>query len=129
MPLTLQQGTELRSALDARRRALLDELREDAARARRDQFGELAGPTPDAADESVADLIADLDQADLARDLAELREVEAARGRVSEGSYGLCAECGGEIGYERLRASPAVLRCIECQRRFEKTHAGERPTL
>lgn len=129
MPLTRQQGTELRGALDERRRALLAELREDAARARRDQFGELAGPTPDAADESVADLIGDLDQADLSRDLAELRAVEAARSRLAEGSYGVCVECGGEIGYERLRANPAALRCIECQRRFEKTHAGERPTL
>ena len=24
----------------------------------------------------------------------------------------MCADCGGEIGYERLRANPGALRCI-----------------
>ena len=129
MPLTREQENELRSTLEQRRGVLLGELREDAQRARRDQYGELAGAAPDAGDESVADLIVDLDQAELSRELAEMRNIEAARGRLADGSYGLCAECGGEIGYARLRASPAATRCIECQRRFELTHGVERPTL
>ena len=129
MPLTQEQGIELGTVLEERRRALLDELREDAERARRDRYGELAGPAPDTGDESVASLIADLDQAELSRDLAELREVEAARHRIEDGSYGTCVECGGEIDYRRLRAYPSALRCIECQRRFEREHQAERPTL
>lgn len=129
MPLTHEQGIELETVLEARRRALLDELREDAERARRERYGELAGPAPDAGDESVASLISDLEQAELSRDLAELREVEAARHRIEDGSYGTCVECGGEIDYRRLRAYPSALRCIECQRRFEREHQAERPTL
>ena len=31
--------------------------------------------------------------------------------------------CGRDIDYNRLRANPAALRCIDCQRQYEKTHA------
>lgn len=129
MALTREQGIELKAVLNDRRSALLDELREDAERVRRERYDEVAGPAPDAGDESVADLITDLDQASVSRDLAELREVEAASERMTEGRYGLCMECGAEIDYRRLRAYPSALRCIDCQRRFEKIRPGERPTL
>jgi RNA polymerase-binding transcription factor DksA len=39
-------------------------------------------------------------------------------------SYGRCADCGLEIPFERLKAEPAALRCIDCQRVHEHTHAG-----
>jgi DnaK suppressor protein len=120
MSLNRQQSAELGAQIEARRRALLDEIREDVARVRRDQYGELAGPAPDPGDQSVADLIADLEQADLGRDLDELRAIEAARSRFAEGSYGACAECGIDIEYQRLRANPTAVRCIECQRAYEK---------
>jgi DnaK suppressor protein len=60
----------------------------------------------------------------MTRDLAELRDLEAARLRLAAGTYGTCADCGGDIGYERLRANPAAQRCIACQTRHEKTFAG-----
>jgi RNA polymerase-binding transcription factor DksA len=129
MSLTREQGIELKAVLDDRRHALLGELREDTERARREGYGEVAGPVPDPGDASVADLIADLGQAGISRDLAELREVEAARERMVEGSYGSCIECGAEIDYRRLRAYPSALRCIDCQRRVERASEGERPTL
>jgi RNA polymerase-binding transcription factor DksA len=105
-----------------RREALLDELRRDAARVREEQFGELAGPVTDIGDESVAALLSDLDQAELSRDVAELREVEAARKRLADGSYGICADCGAGIAFERLLAEPAAARCVECQGHHEKTY-------
>jgi DnaK suppressor protein len=123
MALAQEQASELRNVIEARRRALLDEIRDDVTKARREQYGELAGPAPDAGDQSVADLIADLDQFDLSRDVDELRAIEAARERLAEGSYGECVNCGRDIDYKRLRANPAALRCIDCQRQYEKTHA------
>ena len=35
-----------------------------------------------------------------------------------------CGSCRAEIGYERLRANPGATRCVTCQTRYEKTHAG-----
>lgn len=124
MALTQQQTQTLHTAIEQRRKALLAELREDAERVQRDRHEDLAGAAPDAGDESVATLIADLDQADLGRDLSELRAIEAARTRLSDGSYGTCADCGGDIGYERLKANPAALRCIACQTLHEKLYGS-----
>jgi DnaK suppressor protein len=124
MALTQQQTQELQATVEQRRAALLAELREDMERVRRDRFEDLAGPARDAGDESVATLIADLDHADVGRDLDELRALEAARTRMADGNYGICANCGGNIGFERLRANPAAVRCIDCQAQHEKTYAS-----
>jgi len=130
MPLTEHQTKELRSLIDRRRNALLAELREDAERAREQPYAEHAGPAPDTGDESVATLIADLEQADVTRDLDEFRGLESARDRIARGEYGTCIECGGDIGFERLKATPSALRCIDCQSRHEKTFGGEpKPSL
>jgi len=124
MALTPQQLQELRKRILDRRRQLAAELRADAERSREEQYGTLAGATQDSGDESVADLLADLNQAELSRDLAELRDLEVARMRMDGGTYGICTDCGTQIGYARLRANPGASRCIACQTRHEKTHAG-----
>ena len=124
MSLSREQGRELRSAIEERRRALVNEIREDLARTRDGTQEAIAGPAGDPGDISVADLVSHLAQADARRDVGELREIEAARARFEEGTYGDCQDCGREIDFRRLRAYPAALRCIECQTRFEKTHAG-----
>jgi RNA polymerase-binding transcription factor len=124
MALTQHETRELRGEIERRRAALVSELRADAERLRRERFEDLAGPAPDPGDESVATLIADLGHADMGRDLSEFRALEAARARLADGSYGTCAECGGDIGVERLRANPAAVRCVDCQRVHEKTFSG-----
>lgn len=130
MPLTQQQTKELGKMINERRNALLAELREDAARTREQPYAEHAGSAPDSGDESVATLIADLEQADLTRDLDEFRALETARERLKGGDYGVCMDCGSDVAYERLKAFPAALRCIQCQERHEKTFGGEpKPSL
>jgi RNA polymerase-binding transcription factor DksA len=130
MPLTDKQAKELHSMVEARRNAVLAELREDAARTREQPYAEHAGTAPDAGDESVATLIADLEQADMTRDLDEFRALEAARDRIQHGGYGECIDCANDIGYERLKAFPSALRCVQCQERHEKTYGGApKPSL
>ena len=130
MPLTEHQTEQLRGLIDQRRGALLGDLREDAERAREQPYAEHAGPAPDTGDESVATLIADLEQADMTRDLDEFRALEAARDRIQHGGYGECIDCGNDIGYERLKAFPSALRCVRCQDRHEKTYGGNpKPSL
>jgi phage/conjugal plasmid C-4 type zinc finger TraR family protein len=70
----------------------------------------------------VADLLADVAEAEVTRDLGELRMLERALKRVSEGTYGQCVDCGGEIPFERLQAQPGAERCLSCQQRHEKTY-------
>ena len=116
------QQDDLRRVLDERRALLLEELARDAGRVREERFGELAGSVHDLADESIAALLSDVGNAELSRDVAELREVDAARRRLAEGVYGICVDCGSDIGLQRLHAEPAAARCIECQARHEKTY-------
>jgi DnaK suppressor protein len=130
MALTTQQSRELAALIDARRAALAREVGRDLDRMREDRLDNVVGAVPDPGDESVQSLIQDLDQADASRDLSELRTLDAARARMDEGSYGICSNCGQDIGFARLRANPAAERCIQCQTQFEKTHGGQiRTTL
>ncbi len=45
---------------------------------------------------------------------SEIAEVEAALGRIAEGSYGTCVACGGPLGLQRLRAIPEARYCLGC---------------
>jgi hypothetical protein len=46
--------------------------------------------------------------------LRELAEIEAALGRLAEGSYGTCQSCGGPMGLQRIRAIPEARFCVGC---------------
>jgi RNA polymerase-binding protein DksA len=87
-------------------------------------YQELAGETHDIEDEAAADLLVDLNLADIHRDILEMRDVEAALQRIVDRSYGRCCECGGNIPLERLSAYPTAKRCQPCQRRYEQTHVA-----
>ena len=120
--LTPEQLAKLRTMIDDRYETLSAEIHQDAARSRDETYGELAGPVTDGGDKATADLISDLDSAELDRDLGELRQLEAAREKLAGGSYGICVDCGNEIDFERLLAQPAALRCLDCQRVYERTY-------
>ena len=45
---------------------------------------------------------------------AEIRQIRLALARIENGTYGTCANCGKEIGRERLQARPIATRCIDC---------------
>lgn len=57
-------------------------------------------------------------------DEERLTRVRSALQRFENGTYGVCAACGGEISEERLKAKPEALLCIECERRHEAEGGG-----
>ena len=58
-----------------------------------------------------------------------LRNIERALGRLSKGEYGLCEECGEEIGEGRLSAVPFALCCSACQEERERTERMTAPGM
>jgi len=48
-----------------------------------------------------------------------LAEIEAALGRIDDGSYGRCVNCGRPIAAERLEAVPYATLCIDDKRAVE----------
>ena len=84
------------------------------------QLGELdeTGGSAGFADEGFADTAQVSAEQGESRMLAaelrrELEDVEAAIGRLAEGTYGSCVACGNAIPDERLEAMPATKWCIE----------------
>ncbi len=113
----------------------LHQLRSDLVAQVRAQRGGKLGRAEAAAEarENESD---DWAQADAERDLsialeergsAELMAIDEALKRVSDGSYGLCIDCGINIPTARLHANPTALRCIACQEKTELAKHRERP--
>jgi RNA polymerase-binding protein DksA len=123
--LNSQQLTQLGHALKRRQKALLEEVRSDLERSGEQHYIDLAGRVRDSGDDAVADLLADMDAAIIDRQVGELRDIEAAQKRLTDGSYGTCLECGQEIGFDRLKAYPTAKRCILCQSKREKGYAHQ----
>lgn len=123
MALTQGERTELEAIVRREHKRLMSELREEIEQSRSETFGAVEGGVGDSADEAVADLLSDLDAAEITRDLGDIRALEAAMARLSAGTYGRCEDCGTDIPVARLRAQPAALRCVAHQEVYEKTHA------
>ncbi|HEY2520142.1 MAG TPA: TraR/DksA C4-type zinc finger protein [Streptosporangiaceae bacterium] len=106
----------VRTALDAERRATLDQV----AGLEREFGGIVAASQADNADDehdpegaTIAwerqHVAALLDQA-----RAHLAAVDEALRRLGEGGYGRCEVCGQPIAPERLAARPTATRCLAC---------------
>jgi DnaK suppressor protein len=128
--LTDQQLTALERRLRQRRAELQGEIHAELLQADAERYRELAEEVHDSGEESVADLLSDVDLAVLDRHVTELRDIEDALQRMAQASYGICIDCGGEIEAERLEALPAAPRCRACQERYEREQVTERhPSL
>jgi RNA polymerase-binding protein DksA len=120
--LTARQVEELRLAMRARARALREEIRQTMVKSDSEHYLQVADEVRDLEDESFADLIVDVNLAEIDRDLEELRAVEAALQSMQEGRYGTCQHCERPIEFHRLQAAPHATRCFDCQTSFERTH-------
>lgn len=127
--LSDEQLAELKQTLEGQRMQLRQDIRDELLRTDNEQYGELAGQVHDTGDESVADLLSDINSAVIGQSIKALREVEAAQERMREGYYGRCEDCEVEIPYERLRAYPSARRCITDQERYEKLHGEDKASI
>lgn len=122
--LTPSQRKALEKTLAANYRSLLDEMRAQTGTPGEQQRPDLLNREPaDSGDEAAAASIASLNLTLANRLEQELRDVEAAQARIERGEYGVCIDCGEDIGFSRLQAYPTAKRCIRCQARHEKLYA------
>ncbi len=124
------QARQFRQLLETRSVELRDEIHQELLDTDEQHFIDLAGQVRDLEEESVADLLVDLELASIDRHIKELRAIDAAVSRLNTGTFGVCADCSSEIDLDRLLVFPTAQRCHDCQALFERNHAGnERPTL
>ena len=99
--------------LRARRAELQEHLREH-------RYDVQADPVPDDSYSEAARLqLEDLAIGTMMREREMLDEIELALGRLSEGEYGTCEDCGDEIPERRLRALPWARLCVNCAERHQ----------
>ena len=120
--LDAHQTEELRLTLKDRARQLRDEIRHTLLKSDEEQYTMIADQVRDLEDDSFADLMVDVNLAEIDRDLQELRLIDAAFLRINDGTYGRCEDCESPIEIERLRATPFASRCFDCQSSFERNH-------
>lgn len=123
--LSDEQLAQLKAMLQNRYLELREEVRDELERSGNEHYADLAGSVADPGDESVADMLVDVDAAIVDRQINEMRLVEATLNRLAKLDFGNCIECGGEIGFERLMALPTAVRCVRCQELHEKTYSHE----
>lgn len=121
MALTSAQSSEIENRLDTLGKEVRDQIREAIPQMAGQSFTDLAGAVYDAGDESVATMIEQFSHTLLERYIRELRQIERARKRLSDGEINECVDCGEDIGYRRLHAHPVATRCIHCQTQYERT--------
>jgi RNA polymerase-binding protein DksA len=120
--LEARQLDELRSIMNARAGQLREEIRQTLLKSDQEQYAMIADQVRDLEDDSFADLMVDVNLAEIDRDLQELRLIDGAMRRIGDGSYGRCEECESPIEIARLKATPFASRCFDCQSVFERTH-------
>ena len=110
--LTEQQIEKYRTILEDERKKLDLEAKGDEA-------------TPDFEDGGVADLDVEADEAEeLGNQLSvgdtvreRLNQIDEALGKIENGTYGICEECGRVISEKVLQAAPESVLCAECKQR------------
>ncbi len=120
--LNVHELDELRSTMSARAKQLREEIHQTLLKSDQEQYAMIADQVRDLEDESFADLMVDVNLAEIDRELQELRLIDDAMLRMRDGRYGRCGSCGQSIEIERLRATPFASRCFDCQSSFERTH-------
>jgi RNA polymerase-binding protein DksA len=100
---------------------LRDETFQKIAVFRRDQSQEVLSSPGDEMDAARATADADALASLIERSEDRLQLIVHALARVTNGTYGTCAECGENIPLERLKALPFALLCVDCQQKRGKS--------
>ncbi|MGL6111030.1 MAG: TraR/DksA family transcriptional regulator [Rubrivivax sp.] len=118
--LTVGQRALLESALMRRQHELDRQVVEhQGGLSRAEHAHELLAQDSD--DVSHREAERELDMAISDRELGELGAVSAALSRLKEERFGLCADCGEAIAFDRLKVEPWALRCVVCEAKRERS--------
>jgi DnaK suppressor protein len=121
--MTMMKQPELtffRALLETRRQEILTEADRAVDSMNGDERISYADPADRALLESNRNFL--LRMRDRERKL--LSKIDEAFVRIQDGNYGLCEECGGAIGIERLKARPVTTLCIDCKSSQEEREKG-----
>ena len=111
---------ELREKLLTYRKQLQQEIHDELIKEGSSSAISLAGKVHDKQEESLSEMLTEINLAMLSQHQHELNNLERALKRMDDGEYGTCIDCDAEIAIARLRAYPTAGRCINCQAKHEQ---------
>ena len=113
-----------RGILEEERQRVLDAinyLHEETPGSLEDQTEEIVGNSDNhLGDTATATLDREIDYSLEENSEQVLKSIEAALGRIEDGTFGACETCGQPISEERLEAIPYATQCIDCRRKGER---------
>jgi DnaK suppressor protein len=120
--LTAGQRALLQSALEQRQRQLDRRLAEHHdGLSRAEHAHELLERDRDDLERTEDARQVDLTLSD--HETQELGVVSRALLALQEGRYGECSDCGEPIPFDRLKAEPWAMRCVDCEAAHERQQA------
>jgi DnaK suppressor protein len=130
MSILRPEASEFERRLRARSSTLRAEIRDALLRNDAEQYAQIAGEVHDAEDAALADLLVDVNLAEITRHVQEIRDIDAALRRITMGTFAVCVRCGEPISRDRLQAYPTAKRCLPCQQTYDRARmATSSPSL
>lgn len=127
-PLNDSRREALHRMLMAKRRETMNEIGESLGQSLTEDQQRRLESAMDVGDQALMDL-----ERELGISLMEMRNrkrqlIDEALTRLTDGTYGICAECAVDISEKRLAAVPFAKLCVECQSKqelMERIEKGE----
>ena len=110
----------LREMLLRKKAEIQDRITGELGEKMAEDISSTLGPAFDEGDLSALEAARDLDYGLLSMLTKTLKNVDHAIQKLDEGAYGICDECGMEIGEKRLQVMPFARYCVNCQQEREK---------
>ena len=117
---------DIKRSLIERREAIVREAKDEIAKYISGENRQLVDTALDDGDWAVVDISEDINLRRLAAHRKALHDIDESLRKIHEGSYGICEECGEEIGEKRLKILPAATLCVICQGNKEQLEAIEK---
>ncbi|KPK25296.1 MAG: hypothetical protein AMK69_14690 [Nitrospira bacterium SG8_3] len=116
----------MKEILLAKREALIQEIKQQLGQSVTEEQSRRLEAAMDSGDQALVDL-----DREMGISLQEMRNrqrqlIDDALYSLDEGTYGVCAECGGEISEKRLEALPFARLCVACKSKRELMEKIER---
>lgn len=116
----------LKQMLEDRKRQIVSQLHDKIRDVRTENESGKMSNVLDQGESSEAGIQEDIEFALIQMKSETLNKINEALGRLEEGAYGNCFECGEEIAPQRLRALPFAVRCRDCEAARETAQKRER---
>lgn len=121
-----ERNLRLRRLLVEKRKEILKEIKNDTSRYIKGESKQLVDTALDDGDWSIVDLAEDINLKHLSSHRDDLQKLDEAIRKLSEGTYGICEDCGDEISEKRLNILPYAIYCIDCKEKREKIEEMQR---